>query len=282
MLHPELSTENFTAMDRISTWDNVSLCMDIKTPHALIQLAGYAKYTLSSYGPIFFRGQTDHYDQMRPSLLREVSRVGTGQHRITQLHNYLRDIQADNAFLTNTPDASCVPILQHYGINTTWIDIVDNVWCALWFSCHSATSTGIRNSYENYDTSTNKYSYIYLMQFGNYTNTIFNGIYKTNLAMTVADLRVSAPSTYLRPHSQHALLAKRNDISTNEHMDYADCVVLVLRIETELAIQWIGNSILAKDRFIFPSPRYDDGYRLFLDKDLRPPKVLGSIKHIGV
>jgi len=29
------------------------------------------------------------------------------------------------------------PILQHYGINTRWIDLVDNIWIALWFATHT-------------------------------------------------------------------------------------------------------------------------------------------------
>lgn len=53
-------------------------------------------------------------------------------------------------------------MLQHYGVKTPCIDLVDNVWVALWFAIHQ-TKTKIINSHEYVYFYDNEYSYILLV-----------------------------------------------------------------------------------------------------------------------
>ncbi|QLA17287.1 FRG domain-containing protein [Desulfolutivibrio sulfoxidireducens] len=279
MRHPELSLDDFKAMDGISRWNERHSCFDIATPHALSQIAGYVKYKLSAYGPVYFRGQTKKHESMAPSLFRNVKTSGSCQDRLKTLKLFVKSAAEDKCFLNNTPEYAYEPLLQHYGIRTHWLDIVDNVWSALWFSCHEAILSGVAGQFVNFERNCDDFSYIFMMQFGIFTNQENPGVCRTDSGMRVVDLRISAPSTYLRPHSQHGLLASR--VNNERSVNYNDCVVLVLRIFSFHAMEWLGRSVLVQDHFMFPPPKYDQGYKLFVEKDMHPHEILGRISFIG-
>jgi hypothetical protein len=268
--------DNFIAMDGVSHWDRTTETFKIETPHALCQLAGYVKYRLSPEGPVFFRGQTKHYNEMRPSLFRNVLTTGTCSARLKQSRDFLKTEICKKSFLRRTPPKSFEPILQQYGLSTPWIDLVDNIWSALWFSTHRANISG-NGKYIYFESNNDKNCYIYMIQPGAYKKKIINGIHATKNGMLVADLRVAAPSNYLRPHSQHGILAMRQDLRNGTGPDYKDCVALVMEIKTQNAAKWLGTSPLAQGKFMFPHPQYDPGYQLFLDRQISPPTVMGNI-----
>ena len=281
MRHPRLSLNDFKAMDLTSGWNEHNQCFDVESPHALSQIAGYAKYCLSEGGPVYFRGQAKHYEKMRPSLFRGVATSATADARIRKLRDYIRSQSGSgDIFIKNTPEHAYEPILQHYGFKTRWLDVVDNVWSALWFACHMTHAVGKNDQYLHFDLNKNNHSYIYLMQFGAPEKSLESGLSRTAKMMRVIDLRVAAPSMYLRPHSQHGVLARRGEI-TDQDMDYSDCVVLVLRIKTEKALEWLGTSPLSQTNFMFPPPTVDQGYKVFLEKGIIADPVLGCIQFIG-
>lgn len=279
--------------------DEIPNLYEIYNPHGLIQLIGYAKYQNRDKGPVFFRGQTENYESMRPTLYRKIDNIGTAHRKFDKLHLYIDTIK-DKAFINNTLPISYAPILQHYGINTDWIDIVDNLWDALWFSSHQSYVNGKYGKYVSYEESTNKYSYIYIMYFGERNYPISKGeeerirndcvkpgedlaklkppygYFETN-EYCIIDLRYMAPSLYRRPHAQHALLARRKSISAQNDIKYNDTILATLRINTNLVLKWIGKGIFTESSFMFPSPAYDEGYRLLIEKAPLPPKGLGCI-----
>lgn len=198
------------------------------------------------------------------------------------------------------------PLLQHYGIRTTWLDLVDNIWTALWFASHTAYISGSNKQYIHYEISSQDFSYIYVLSFGKMKTTLRKctkerirrlcekegnlskniekptyGFFETD-DYTLIDLRYMTPSLYKRPHSQHAILARRSAFSSDEDINYDDARVCTLRIETQCALKWLGNGILSDVHFMFPPPKYDPGYRSFLEKKIPPqPAFLGSIQYIG-
>jgi hypothetical protein len=272
--------DNFIAMDKVSHWDSNNELFYVETPFALCQLAGYAKYKLSKDGPVLFRGQASYHDEMRPTLFRKVSSAGTCSARLRQSRDFIKSEECVASFLRRTPKQAFEPLLQHYGLATPWIDIVDNIWSALWFATHSSQS--IRGGrYIHYEEATNQFCYVYMMQFGARKKKIVNGIDITSKGMMIADLRVAAPSNYLRPHSQHGLLAMRRDLTEGTGPDYRDCVVLVMKISTQNALTWLGDSPLMKGSFMFPPPRHDPGYQVLLDNPFMPPRVMGNISIVS-
>lgn len=71
----------------------------------------------------------------------------------------------------STPDYAKEPLLQHYGIHTRWLDLIDNVWIGLWFACHRAVTIGAKSEYLHFEkrsiaSDSNPYAYVLLIQTG--------------------------------------------------------------------------------------------------------------------
>ena len=291
--------------DRLGRFDENENVFEIHSPHALTQVIGYIKFKYNN-GPVLFRGQGKNYQTMKPSLLRDSNSLHSFFRRSEKLNKYIYQLIDDNAFMDSTTPIAYEPILQHYGIKTTWLDLVDNIWTALWFASYSAHATGPANKYMHYEISKNEFSYISILYFGKIENILHKNTkrrikklyeykniptYKIEYPSypffetekyTLIDLRYMTPSLYRRPHSQHAMLARRTAFLSDSDMDYNDSKICTLKIRTSSAIEWIGNGMLSKVHFMFPPPTYDPGYKLFLDKGIDPEdKELGSIQHIG-
>lgn len=92
------------------------------------------------------------------------------------------------------------------------------------------------------------------------------------------DLRRAAPSNYLRPHAQHAYLARVK----GPEMEMSSWVVGIIAVSMQLAREWIIRGPLSDTRFFFPSPYYDGGYEKLLK--LAPEsnhQMVGSLHHVG-
>ena len=169
------------------------------------------------------------------------------------------------------------PMLQHYGIKTNWLDLVDNMWVALWFASHRVHSKIIQSREYLYFTESNsEFAYIYLMA----TDAIKiddgnKGMY-CGKDTYVVDLRKVLPSYFLRPHVQHAIMLRKNDKISN---DYTDLIVGIAKIPMEKVKRWIGNSELMTTNSLFPSAYFDDGFTILL-RDM-PLEANGVVKQFG-
>ncbi len=106
--------------------------LDIQKPLGVARLVGEAKQSVRD-GQVLLRGQTEHFQAMRPSLLRDAEadavQVRRGAER--QLATAIRSIRAKRFQRAHLP-----ALLQHYGFQTTWLDVVDNLFVATWFATH--------------------------------------------------------------------------------------------------------------------------------------------------
>ena len=100
---------------------------------------------------MFFRGQARLYGSLAPSLLRGARDGPPTVKRRARLATLLKDIDADKQALRAVDPECREALLQHYGIRTTWIDVVDNIWVALWFACHRAKGIGKMNDYLHFE-----------------------------------------------------------------------------------------------------------------------------------
>lgn len=302
-----INWEKIGTEDGLGTFNKEEKVFEIYSPHALSQVIGYTKFFYRRNGPVFFRGQNKNYEGMRPSLLRGSTTLKSMEGRQRKLSSYIKELIKNNIFMKSTEVVAYEPLLQHYGIKTRWLDLVDNVWTALWFASHTAHTTGKSAKYVHYELNKNPFSYISLMNFGkikkelcrkeitkikklcsidkNKEKIIYEPIYNSYFeteSYRIIDLRYMAPSLYRRPHSQHALLACRISFLNDNDMDYQDAVICTLKIETNRVLEWLGDGLLSKKHFMFPPPMYDPGYKLFLEKGFDPPiKELGSLQYIG-
>ena len=270
---------------RVSCGNNVPI-YTITDIRDLIQFVGYCKYINADSYSVYMRGQPDLYDgKMIPSLYRGQLNFASTTHNFKErLNRVIKDLK----ILSNYDKRIVEPMLQHYGVKTTSIDLVDNVWVALWFGLYCAEGVfagGRENLY--YSVSKKQVAYIILMA----TDAIYSidkGIYEGEYTRLV-DLRKAVPSYFVRTHAQHALILNRlvdnNSVITQKDIDLSDLIVGIAEIPVIKGIEWIGNNKLMSVGTLFPSAFFDYGYRKLLDqyplRDKSQARDWGSIQIIN-
>lgn len=247
----------------------------LKSVHDINQFIGYGKYINKSNGNVYMRGQTELYNgAMIPSLYRGKNKF---ESITTNYNKKICDAISGNKYFNEFDRSVFEPLVQHYGIKTPYIDIVDNVWVALWFALHQAKNTIIdSHEYIYYYENTNEYSYIVLMISDALEESpSIQGVY-TGRETTLVDLRKALPSYYLRPHAQHAYMLRKNEKYPN---DYSDLIVGIAKIPTQLGIKWLGTNDFLTLSSLFPAAYFDTGYSLMLKN--YPKDSHGTVKHYG-
>jgi len=259
---------------------------DAPNSHVLIQAAGYLKYTLAKSDGlgVFFRGQTRLYTELTPSLLRGVKDGPPTVKRRELLNEFLQDLSARDLGVGSVPEQAREAMLQHYGIRTTWLDVVDNIWIALWFACHHARSTTWPNEYMHFERRVPEgpKDYVYVLLLASaYGDPVPGepGHYRDDRSETI-DLRVAAPSHFLRPHAQHGVLVRRLSKAGLPVSDNRPLHVGTIRVKLSLALDWLGTATTLTSHSLFPPALYDFGYRLLLQDIQTKHKNLGSIHRI--
>lgn len=262
--------------DNISKYNEEDGYIDICTPHALTQIAGFIKYKMKD-DIIVYRGQTGDYGVLEPSLYRgeKGRRISNNpaKRKTDNLNIIIEELARQHAFFNAVDKYYYEAILQHYGFKTHYIDFVDNIWIALIFS----SLTWRCNKYNKFDEvmyfDNKGYGYIYILSAGKIIgmNNFINQTIQTDKLYEVIDLRKCIPSLYLRPHAQHGILIKkltrRNRLTTSKTNMYSD-IIVKLRICKKTVVKWINNSKLLTPEFLFPSTYFDDGYSRLSERDI--------------
>lgn len=258
--------------------------LHVDNPHALTQAVGYLKFTAKPYERIYLRGQSHLHSALSPSLYRGISSEFSQSKQHSRLNAALKVFRESSPIFGKFPDYAHEPLLQHYGIKTTWIDVVDNVWVALWFSAFQAFSEGKNSEFIHFDrrvnAADNPYGYILLLGASQDRRiSPVKGMIKGSKA-EVIDLRIAAPSIFLRPHAQHGLLFRSKATSDGRTLDYSNAVKGIIRYNLKDAIDWLGAGNMVGVRGLFPPPYFDGGYRILL---AAPHEIysVGSIQHVG-
>lgn len=237
----------------------------INTFHILTQFVGYAKYMNRDNGNVFFRGQSSLYrtpdkecDYIVPAILRK---AGPSISRINKYSNALNKSASKCRNLAGLEPDKLQPLLQHYGVKTAWLDIVDNLWVALWFGLHHFNSI-ILDGHEHVhisNVSDDEFAYIILI-LSDALKERSPGVFIGNKTK-VTDLRKSCQSIYLRPHAQHALMIRKKE---EIPYDYSDLIVGIVKIAAKDGFEWIGKDGLLSIQSLFPPTYFDYGFRTLL------------------
>ncbi len=133
-------------------------------PLVLTRLAGHLKHNLgqpSKGYQIFIRGQTNDHHGMVPSIFRNLHNMSNNYKNRIKAYNELilelRKIKNLRRFKGQIGGA----ILQHYGIRTPWVDLVDNLFIALWFATRKRCQ---KEPYRYIKKSREDYGWIYFIQ----------------------------------------------------------------------------------------------------------------------
>jgi len=283
-----------------------------RSPQQLTQISGYLRFKASG-GLALFRGQANlHSDVLATAFRSRTGSVGAGgvATHATALRRYIDDVVGkdcacrksakkfahshecteivssnDGALLKGTYRAAVEPLLQHYGLRTRWIDVVDNIWVALWFACHRQFTVGrfahhARRSVAQEGSSA--VAYVLVVNTGLLSPTDVPG-YQVSSDLRFVDLRYCVPSLYLRPHAQHgALVAPRALVdSARAFGSIGSQVAGVIEVALEDALQWLGQGSMTSAPVLFPAPTHDEGFRLLLEKAPEPARLLGHVTVYG-
>jgi len=258
----------------------------VNSIHALNQLVGYLKYLNRENSRIYFRGQTKSFKTLTANIFRNSKSSSSIGVRNNSIVTYIKGCSKIMTIVDQLPEYVKEPLLQHYGVKTRWIDLVDNLWIAIWFGLHEYNSKFLEKQYEFVYQRKDEDDYLYIQLLGNDALVQKDGcpgLY-TGISTQVIDLRIAAPSTFLRPHCQHALLMKSKINDTLNDVDLSKYVVLIIKIKVKDGIDWIGNGRLITGENIYPSPLYDQGYGIMLEQaphTKNHAKTFGSIKNIS-
>lgn len=262
-------------------WDEKDSTLECTTPHALTRAAGYMKHVRGQRGErVFFRGQTMNWPSCTPSLFRARGRSSEPSKRRALLDAYIAEVREAKAFIRGTSypyDFAHEAVLQHYGIATCWLDLVDNIWVALWFAVQACVADRDCTHHWHFTPSQEPFAYILLVSPGEHLTPVDEkpGLYETERCALI-DLRVAVPSLYVRPHAQHGLLIRRKAYTAKD-TSLDGQIVGTIKVATELARRWLGSGYLHDPHVVFPPPHYDAGYARLLKYAPAPPKGIGGV-----
>jgi hypothetical protein len=226
-------------------------CIIVHSYRALIRTVGFFKYNSAHH--VFLRGQTQCHGKMLPSLHRR----GTPP----------PDSNVD-AFLCAwrlalgvdarpEEQLSSEPLLQHYGIDTRWLDVVDSVPHALFFATHCLVDSPHGGGMFTYVPNRNRFGFIYVFAVGDLQTVSLDGKnivgYQTGSeGLLIADLRKLKPSLALRPHAQHGLLVR----DTTGCLDLWNRVVARIAVPSQVSRRWISSPAFEPSE-LFPDKKWD-------------------------
>lgn len=190
----------FVNLDRKHlNWGNDILIVDedfirIETPQILAAFIGYLKKQHKTIGKIYLRGEKEKHEAITPALYRGINITDEIIKNRTLAYTELLASVPTLFTSYRFKQEDINPLLQHYGIKTNWIDLVDNLYIAIWFAT-------FENSCQN--------GYIKVIC----TN---NG----STLLKVSDLREKHSSLSLRPHCQHGIsVTKETTIWNTQNAD---------------------------------------------------------------
>jgi hypothetical protein len=262
--------------------------LNIRDPHALVKAAGYLKFTHAGTDKseaIYFRGERKLYGSLSPTLFREFQSQKAKAKRIKTINNTIAGYRENCHIFKKFGRHAHEPLLQHYGISTTWVDLVDNLWVALWFACHNAKSSGSLGQYLHFEkrlpSNQDKYAYIQLVGADiDKRHSKKPGFFHGDNTELV-DLRMAAPSVFLRPHAQHGLLFRCKGNHEERPHDYSKQIRGTIRVNLSDALAWLGDGKIVGTHSLFPPAFYDHGYRILLESEVEPAKGIGAICLVG-
>ncbi|MFK5947419.1 MAG: FRG domain-containing protein [Methylococcales bacterium] len=271
----------------IDTNSNIEV-LHINDSHALIKAAGYLKFShagVDKSEAIYFRGERKIYGSLSPTLFRNVRLAKSKENRVSSVNNAVKSFNDTCSIFKKFGSYAHEPLLQHYGIATSWIDLVDNLWVALWFACHQAKASGEISQYLHFErriaTSENDFAYILLVGADIDRRNAKKPGYYFGDNTELVDLRMAAPSVFLRPHSQHGLLFRCKGANNERPTDYSKQIRGVVRVRLRDALDWLGEGKIVGTHSLFPPPYYDNGYQILLECGADVDKHIGNISMIG-
>lgn len=258
--------------------DHGSAYLCIERPSTLAAFLAFCSGQ-STNARTFLRGCTENYTTAYPSLFRENSDVAPQCEQRRRWNAYkhaLAGIRKLNGSRWRRKDLGAV--LQHYGVRTPWLDVVRNLYTAIWFATHDLTGSGLHGVAKPARTE-----HFWISFYRRQTGT-------AEERLRVKDLSAHHSSLHVRPHAQHglSLSMQPDDIELpHPYQDFNKFRIAQVRIPN--GGKWKLSGHMFSTAFLFPSVELDDSLRrlstaavqdLIEDACARfklPPGALGKI-----
>lgn len=260
----------------------------VRDPQGLFSIAGYLKHVHAKEDSegVYFRGQRKIYGALQPTLFREIKTQKSREHREIALKNAVSHIERTGGIFDKFGDYAHEALLQHYGIATTWMDLVDNVWVALWFACNRAIISGREKDHMHFErripSPEEQFAFILLVGVDIAGRNRYRPGYFYGLKTELIDLRMAAPSVFLRPHAQHGLLFRQKSVAgAGRSLDYSSQIRGIIAVELSRALSWLGEGQMVSAHSLFPPPYYDAGYDILLNTPMMLSESIGNILHVS-
>jgi hypothetical protein len=229
----------------------------IDDPRILAGFAGYLKFQVINKWPkskVFYRGQAKNHKSMIPKLLRDSANgVKVDNNRINIRYEAYRELakETPNIYYKSYrfERENLDPILQHYGIHTHWLDLVDNLYTAIWFATRQTIVD--RNGQTHYTRSNENHGWIYFIATRN----------DDGEDLEYYDLRERHSSLSLRLHVQHGISTTRKNVEkwtlTNRFLDN----FIIATVKFPNSELWDLKGDIFKMEYLFPNGDFDNTYK---------------------
>ena len=224
-------------------------CMCVDDPGVL---ASFVAFCSGKTRRVFLRGSTINHQHFIPSLFRDVHGKQCNDDELAKRWSAYKDVLEKLRALDGNRWDRCNlgAVLQHYGIRTPWLDVVDNLYTAIWFAVHDFETRGTLRVAVPSEQDWGWIS-IYVGGCPNQPGTLI-----------AQDIVGEQSSRHFRPHAQQGWsLAMQDDRASgpSRAQDFVD--YRIAQICFPNSKRWKLRGHMFSTRFLFPAPEYDDSLK---------------------
>lgn len=205
---------------------------------------------LARYGPatkVLMRGQSHNHSGMVPGLFRPPTH-SIDRPSLLHAESLFEKRIRQRVKLGRFKRPHLAALLQHYEYRTTWLDVVDNLWVAVWFATNSVGPADKRLRVSTPRTTGS--GWIYFIAANQRTNC------------DALDLRDAHHGLSLRPHAQSGWSVRS---TVPEEGDLSSSVIGC--VEFPITKRWAFGGHLGSSEFLFPSRTLDDTLLRLIEHD---------------
>lgn len=232
----------------------------IAHPAILASFMGYLKFQNRLSGEdkeVFFRGQTNNHKNIIPSLLRgdDFAKINTLSDAYEKLKDKTKELFKASRFKNETIDN----LFQHYGIKSKTLDLVDNIYIAIWFATNKWKQVSGFQNLCTYEESKDEFGWIYFMLVEppapnqTISNPAFDGY---------CDLRKYHSSLSARLHCQHGITYFRNNNGNWTEKNRCFDNLVIASVKIPISVDFKMNGTIFTREFLFPNSEIDNTYKL--------------------
>ncbi|HEU4387881.1 MAG TPA: FRG domain-containing protein, partial [Blastocatellia bacterium] len=134
---------------------------------------------------VYLRGQSEDHAGIVPSLFRQAN-PGKAKRRL-QAYDHVCEQLAKLSGLKRFRRPNLGSLLQHYGVHTPWLDLVDNLFVGVWFATHIYDRAAAA-----WQRSNKEFGWIHMIGTRD----------RKGLGLIVSDLRIQHHPLSVRLHAQ--------------------------------------------------------------------------------